>query len=117
MIAKKAIGLFDSGLGGISVWKEIVNLLPNESIVYYADSGNCPYGSKGQEEIIALSEKITQFLIEQGVKIIVVACNTATAAAIDYLRSLYDIPFIGMEPAVKPAAINSQTKRIKICRF
>ncbi|SDB95953.1 glutamate racemase [Williamwhitmania taraxaci] len=101
------IGVFDSGVGGLSVWREIVKILPDESTLYYADSANCPYGDKSQAEIIRLAETVTCFLIEKGCSVIVVACNTATAAAIDYLRSKYTIPFVGMEPAVKPAAINS----------
>ena len=110
----KPIGIFDSGVGGISVWNEVVKLLPNESIVYLADSKNCPYGSKSEDEIIKLSEKNTQFLLNESCKMIIVACNTATAAAIEYLRRTFSIPFVGMEPAVKPAAINSKTKNIGI---
>jgi glutamate racemase len=108
------IGVFDSGLGGLSVFKEIVKLLPNENIIYFADSGNCPYGEKSPEEITNLSTRIVDFLINQGCKIIVIACNTATAAAIHYLRAKYKISFIGIEPATKPAAINSKTGTIGI---
>lgn len=108
------IGVFDSGVGGLSVWKEITTRLPHESIIYYADSGNCPYGTKSRDEIIALSEKITEFLIDNKCKLIVVACNTATAAAIDFLRVKYSVPFVGMEPAVKPAAMNSITGNIGV---
>lgn len=108
MMNNNPIGIFDSGVGGLSVWKEIEQLLPNESIIYYADSANCPYGSKSNEEIIELSKKIVDFFISKNVKLIVLACNTATASAIDYLRANYDIPFVGMEPAVKPAASNSK---------
>ena len=108
------IGIFDSGLGGLSVWKEVVKILPNENIIYYADSANCPYGSKTEQEIIELAQRIVEFLIERKCKIVVVACNTATAAAIDYLRENYQIPFIGMEPAVKPASLNSKTKSIAV---
>ena len=102
------IGIFDSGVGGLSVWKEIIKILPEESTIYYADSYNCPYGTKTQQEVIQLSKRIVDFFIEQDVKLIVVACNTATAAAIDYLRDSYKIPFVGMEPAVKPAALNTK---------
>ena len=102
------IGIFDSGVGGLSVWKELIKELPNESIIYYADSANCPYGNKSQEDIIALSQRIVDFFIEQNVKLIVVACNTATAAAIDYLRKTYSLSFVGMEPAIKPAAQNTK---------
>jgi len=108
-MSKASIGIFDSGVGGLSVWKEVIKILPNESTIYYADSNNCPYGNKSQEEIIALSERIVKFFIEQDVKLIVVACNTATAAAIDYLRDNYNLPFVGMEPAVKPAALRTET--------
>jgi len=103
------IAVFDSGVGGLSVWKEIIALLPNESVVYYADSAHCPYGNKTQEEIIILSEKIVDFFISKKVKLIVVACNTATAAAITHLRKKYPISFVGMEPAVKPAALQTKT--------
>ncbi len=108
------IGVFDSGLGGISVWKEVVKLLPNESFIYFADSGHCPYGEKSHEEIYQMSRYITQFLIEKGCKAIVIACNTATAAAIKRLREEFDLPFIGIEPAVKPAAQATQTGVIGI---
>lgn len=114
IMSNKAIGIFDSGIGGLTVWKEIKALLPNENIIYFADSQNCPYGSKTHNEIITLSDKIVQFLLSNHVKIIVVACNTATAAAIDYLRTNYNVPFIGMEPAVKPAALNTKTGNIGI---
>jgi len=108
------IGIFDSGVGGLSVWRELVKSLPNESVIYYADNVNCPYGPKSKEEIISLSSHAVDFLLSKGCKIIVVACNTATAAAIDFLRNKYPVPFIGMEPAVKPAALNSKTKSIAI---
>lgn len=108
------IGIFDSGVGGLTVWRELVKILPKESVIYYADSANCPYGSKDKEEIINLVTKVVDFLISKECKVIIVACNTATAAAIDFLRSKYDIPFIGMEPAVKPAAQNSKTKSIAV---
>jgi glutamate racemase len=108
------IGIFDSGVGGLSVWLEIDRLLPNESIVYYADSANCPYGEKTQDEVILHSERVAKFLIDKGCKIIVVACNTATSMAIDHLRKTFDIPFVGIIPAVKPASINSKTGVIAI---
>jgi len=114
MANNSPIGIFDSGVGGISVWKEIVEILPNENIIYYADSKNCPYGPKTDEEIIVLSRKIVNFLISKDCKIIVIACNTATAAAISILRKEYTIPFVGLEPAVKPAALNSKTNKIGI---
>ncbi|WP_179335624.1 glutamate racemase [Winogradskyella costae] len=108
------IGIFDSGIGGTSIFKEIHALLPNENCLYLADSKNAPYGNRSEDEIIQLSIKNAEFLIEEGCKIIVVACNTATTNAIDYLRLNYDIPFIGIEPAIKPAALNTQTKAIGI---
>jgi len=108
------IGLFDSGIGGTSIWKEIHNLLPNEDTIYLADSKNAPYGQRLKEEIIELSFKNTEYLIEQGAKLIVIACNTATTNAIEELRAKYDIPFIGIEPAIKPAAIHTRTGAIGI---
>jgi glutamate racemase len=108
------IGIFDSGAGGISVLKELVKILPNESFIYFADSANCPYGPKQPEKIIELSNRITKFLLDKGCKTIVVACNTATAAAIDFLRGNYNVPFIGMEPAIKPASLNTKTKSIGV---
>ena len=112
MINNNPIGLFDSGIGGTSIWKEIHQLLPNEDTIYLADSANAPYGQKTKEEIIQLSCKNTEFLLNQNCKIIVVACNTATTNAIKELRVKYDIPFIGIEPAIKPAALHSQTQKI-----
>ncbi len=108
------IGLFDSGIGGTSIWKEIHDLLPNEDTIYLADSKNAPYGQKSKEEIIQLSIKNTEYLLNQNCKIIVVACNTATTNAIKELRAKYDVPFIGIEPAIKPAAINSEKHIIGI---
>lgn len=98
------IGLFDSGSGGLSVYKEVVKLLPKEDYAYYSDNAHCPYGEKSREYIIDRARFITEFLTDKGCDIIVVACNTATAAAISTLRGEYPIPFIGMEPAVKPAS-------------
>jgi len=111
---KAAIGIFDSGVGGTSIWQEIHQLLPFENTIYLADSKNAPYGYKTQEEIIALSIKNTEVLIEMGCKIIVVACNTATTNAISVLRKTYDIPLIGIEPAIKPAALQTHSKSIGI---
>lgn len=108
------IGLFDSGVGGTSIWKEVHALLPNESTIYLADSKNAPYGQKNQEEIIELSKKNTEFLLNQNSKLIIVACNTATTNAIKVLRATYDVPFIGIEPAIKPAALHSKTQKIGI---
>jgi glutamate racemase len=108
------IGIFDSGIGGTSIWKEIHNLLPNEKTIYLADSKNAPYGQKSKKEIIALSIKNTDLLLKMGCKLIVVACNTATTNAIRELRENYDVPFIGIEPAIKPAVANSKTQIIGI---
>jgi glutamate racemase len=98
------VGVFDSGVGGISVLQHIHGLLPHEQLLYVADSRYAPYGSKTPQEIQSRCFEIADFLIAKGVKAIVVACNTATAAAIDMMREKYSLPIIGMEPAVKPAA-------------
>ena len=113
-MSNQPIGIFDSGVGGTSIWKEIHNLIPNENTIYLADSKYAPYGPKGKERIIELSIKNTEFLLKKDCKLIVVACNTATTNAIDYLRKHYDIPFIGIEPAIKPAALQSKTKNVGI---
>nr|BBH86728.1 glutamate racemase [Thermosporothrix sp. COM3] len=101
---QKAIGLFDSGMGGLSVMREIRALLPHEDLLFVADSGHVPYGPKSPEYVQQRSLAITRFLLEYDVKAIVIACNTATAAAAALLRSRFQVPIIGMEPAVKPAA-------------
>lgn len=108
------IGIFDSGIGGTSIWREIHHLLPTEKTIYLADSKNAPYGQKSKEEIVTLSMKNTDFLLKLNCKLIVVACNTATTNAIKELRAKYDVPFIGIEPAIKPAATNSKTQKIGI---
>ena len=108
------IGIFDSGVGGTSIWKELHKLLPNEHTIYLADSANAPYGEKSADDILQLSIKNTEFLLGQGCKLIVIACNTATTNAIAYLRETYDVPFIGIEPAIKPAALNSISKTIGV---
>ena len=113
-IAKSPIGIFDSGLGGLSICKEIIELLPNESIVYLADSINAPYGEKSKEDIIQLSIKNTELLLELNCKVIVVACNTATTNAISILRERFDVPIIGIEPAIKPAALQTKTGKIGV---
>ena len=114
MSKESPIGIFDSGVGGTSIWKEIYELLPLEHTIYLADSANAPYGEKSAEEIVRLSVKNTEKLMQMGSKIIIVACNTATTNAIKHLRSSYTIPFIGIEPAIKPAALKTQTKCIGI---
>jgi len=108
------IGIFDSGVGGTSIWKEINALLPFEDSMYLADSKNAPYGDKSKKQILELSVKNTEFLISKGCKLIVVACNTATTNAIAYLRSNYAVPFIGIEPAIKPAALRSLSKKVGV---
>lgn len=113
-MSKLPIGIFDSGIGGTSIWKEIQALLPKENTIYLADSKNAPYGEKSSEEILRLSIKNTEYLLNQNCKIIVVACNTATTNAIDYLRQTYKVPFIGIEPAIKPAALKSKSKTVGV---
>ena len=104
------IGIFDSGSGGLSVYREIVKKLPEEQYVYFSDNQYCPYGEKTAEEIQERARFITEVLLGLGADIVVVACNTATAAAIAMLRREYpDVPFVGMEPAVKPAALGTET--------
>lgn len=113
-MSTQPIGIFDSGIGGTSIFQEIHALLPFENTIYLADSKNAPYGNKTETEIINLSIKNAELLIEKKCKIIVVACNTATTNAIKILRQKFDIPFIGIEPAIKPAALRTQTKVIGI---
>ncbi|MBQ7222136.1 MAG: glutamate racemase [Bacteroidales bacterium] len=108
------IGVYDSGLGGLSVWRELVKVMPFEDYIYFSDGGHCPYGRKPVDFIVERACKVTEFFIEKGVDLIVVACNTATAAAISYLREHYQMTFVGMEPALKPAALHSKSKVIGI---
>ncbi len=103
------IGIFDSGIGGLSVFREIRKLLPEQGYIYYSDSAHCPYGDKSKEYIIDRARSITRRLMGMGAEIVVVACNTATAAAISTLRKEFPIKFIGMEPAIKPAAALTKT--------
>lgn len=105
-----SIGIFDSGCGGLSVYREVVKILPQERYFYFSDNAHCPYGEKSALYIRRRARFITEHLLEKGAHIIVVACNTATAAAIATLRKEYpDIPFVGMEPAVKPAALGTRS--------
>lgn len=97
------IGVFDSGWGGVSILRALQQRLPGEDFVYFADSAYCPYGGKTAAEILARSMAITEHLLERGVKLIVVACNTATVAAVEPLRATYPLSFVGVEPALKPA--------------
>ena len=109
------IGVFDSGVGGLSVWREIVRLLPGEDTLYLADQAHVPYGARSTEEVAALAHASVAWLIDQGAKLIVIACNTATAAALTSLRERWPaIPIIGMEPAVKPASQMTQTGHVAV---
>lgn len=108
------IGMFDSGLGGLSVLREIRSLLPAEDVLYYADSAYCPYGQRTPAEIIARAALITGALVQRGAKVIVVACNTATSVALMDLRASTGVPIIGMVPAVKPAVAASRAGRVAV---
>lgn len=108
------IAVFDSGLGGLSVWTELRKGLPNESIIYFGDGKNCPYGRREDSQVLEFVDSAVKIMLDHGAKLIVLACNTATAIAIDYLRENYPIPFVGLEPAVKPAALNSRSGTIGI---
>jgi len=104
------IGLFDSGIGGLSVWREIARQLPQHNTLYVADQAHVPYGPRPLEEVRAFSEGIARFLLDEGADVIVIACNTASAAALRPLRETFpDAPFVGMEPAVKPATEHTAT--------
>ena len=111
----QSIGIFDSGVGGLSVLRAIRALMPSESLLYFADQGHVPYGSRTMAQIRDFSEAITRFLLASNAKLIVVACNTASAAALKYLRQTFpDVGFVGMEPAVKPAAERTQSGRVGV---
>jgi len=104
------IGIFDSGVGGLSVWREVAAQLPHENTLYFADQIHIPYGPRSLDQIRSFSETITRFLIARGAKLIVVACNAASAAALKHLRATFpEMSFVGMEPAVKPAAEQTHT--------
>lgn len=110
MTNNRPIGIFDSGVGGLSVWREIARQLPHEDTLYFADQVHIPYGPRTLAQIRSFSEAITRFLIDAGSKLIVVACNTASAAALKHLRATFsEVPIVGMEPAVKPAARQTRT--------
>jgi glutamate racemase len=109
------IGVFDSGIGGLSILREIRKLLPRVPVVYFADQAHVPYGPRSMNEVRSFSEEISRFLIQLGSRLVVVACNTASAAALHHLRSTFPrTPFIGMEPAVKPAVLMSQTQKVGV---
>jgi glutamate racemase len=112
---KNPIGVFDSGVGGLSVLRAIRQQMPEESVIYFGDQGHVPYGPRPLEQVRDFSEGITRFLLNKGAKIIVVACNAASAAALTYLRQTFpDISFVGMEPAVKPAAEHTETGAVGV---
>lgn len=114
MASTAPIGVFDSGLGGISVAREIRRDMPNEQVLYFGDSANAPYGTKTPEQVRELSFAIVDRFVKQGVKAIVIACNTATSAAADALRDVYDVPIIGMEPALKLACDRGKGRRQRV---
>lgn len=109
------IAVIDSGVGGISVLKELIKLMPNENYIYFGDSANSPYGTKTTEQIRELTVNAVESLMKRGAKSVVIACNTATSAAAAYLREKYpDYPFVGLEPAIKPAALSSQWPKVLV---
>ena len=109
------IGVYDSGFGGLSVWRELHRALPRESLIYLGDGKNCPYGNKTEEQIRELAERAVGDLVERGCKMVVVACNTATAAAIEFLRERFShLPIVGLEPAVKPACAMTRSKVVGV---
>ncbi len=110
----RPIGVFDSGVGGLSVVGEIQRLLPRESIVYYADTRNCPYGHRPEAEIQEIAVEASRFLLDRGAKLIVVACNTASSVALARLRATFEVPFVGMVPAVKPASLSTRARRVLV---
>jgi glutamate racemase len=114
LAANRPIGVFDSGVGGLTILRELLRELPDERYVYFGDTGNCPYGVRAEEEIQALSVASANFLLERGAKLIVVACNTASVSALATLRVTFDTPFVGVVPAVKPAAEQTRTKRVGV---
>ena len=110
-----AIGVFDSGVGGLTVAREIMRQLPNETIYYFGDVKNCPYGDKTKEEIIKNTDRAVKFLIDKDVKLVVLACNTATAAALDYLQSKYEVPIIGVvQPGARRAIQATENNKVLV---
>ena len=110
-----AIGVFDSGVGGLTVAREIMRQLPNETIYYFGDVKNCPYGDKTKEEIIKNTDRAVKFLIDKGVKLVVLACNTATAAALDYLQNKYEVPIIGVvQPGARRAIQATENNKVLV---
>jgi glutamate racemase len=114
-MSQGAIGVFDSGIGGLSVLRAIRTLMPDQDVLYFGDQGHVPYGPRPMSEVRRFSFAISQFLIQHGARLIVVACNTASAAALIELRQAFaDVPFVGMEPAVKPAAEQTHTAKVGV---
>jgi glutamate racemase len=109
-----SVGILDSGVGGLSVMRHVATELPHEDVLFFADSIHCPYGRRTYDEIQDLTSGIAHFLVSQGAKIVVVACNTASAAALQHLRKRFDVPIVGMEPALKPAAEHSVSKVVGV---
>jgi glutamate racemase len=114
LVDDRPVGVFDSGMGGLSILREIRRQLPGEHLLYYADTANCPYGAKSKLELQALATRIAGFLVERGAKLVVVACNTASVAALPVLRATFPVPFVGVVPAVKPAALASRAHRVAV---
>lgn len=108
------IGILDSGIGGLTVLHQALYTLPTEEFIYYADTDHVPYGTKSREEVIGFVDMAVNFLVQKGVKAIVIACNTATSIAAEYVRAKYNLPILGMEPAIKPAVRKSQGKRVMV---
>ena len=109
------IGIYDSGVGGLTIWRAVRAILPQEDLIYIADQAKVPYGDRTLEEVRGLAEGVTRFLMDQGAKLIVIACNTASAAGLKYLRDLFpDYSFVGMEPAVKPAAEQTLSGKVGV---
>ncbi len=114
MPSRSPVGVFDSGVGGLSILREIARQLPGEDLLYFADSAHCPYGPRPSPDIRRLSHAVAAFLVEQGAKLIVVACNTASAAALESLRATFPVPFVGMVPAVKTAVGLTRSGRVGV---
>jgi len=114
-VSERPIGMLDSGLGGLSILRQIRRQLPDEDVVFFADQAHVPYGPRPLEQVRAFSVAIARFLLEMEAKVIVVACNTASAAALRHLREVIpQVPFVGMEPAIKPAAETTRTRRVGV---
>ena len=111
----RAIGVYDSGFGGLSVWQELRRMLPQESLISLGDGKNCPYGGRSREGVRRFATAAVERLVAEGVKMVVVGCNTATTAAVEHLRATWqDMPIVGLEPAVKPACLTTRTRRIAV---